>query len=363
MQFDKFTNILKDTRAFPIGFSKNQLIYYANQILFENKMSSEIAEKLLVESIENMLMNNDFLNFSVALSLSPSSKHYEVLWNCLDLVLQSKNKFELQWLVWPVIFVIGSNKKFVTSSLIPLDNIKKLLNSTTLTSYKNLFWFNNLITLNNFSDISPADWFNSKTDKAILDKILNSIKVEDLSFNLGQDVLLFYALSYGDYNSKDILFNPLKELSLPLMQVWQSHFNIKENSASIFINPLSACTPALAISRGNYIKKQMQFDIFVSNTIRKIRMKNLEPMVIISTKEGGVIEILITIYQSNYEEYYKFAWNLNFIEDINNVLQSILNLFIECKINFIKMLKTPLLLTGDIISSLDLADMVDIHIS
>lgn len=328
---------IPDTRPYPSEINKNDFLVHADTLLqAASPARIKLAEEQMRGELAQMLENNHYLGFSVALSLAPSAAHYRVLWQAL-IEQMNAQKGQIQWLALPVVLVCGANHNTTLSTTLPLSEIKAVFASNPLFSpLNNAHWLPFMVDGAVLSNIDAGTWFAAK-EEAACKALFSRFQAADIDIQSGQSVHVLYAICYGEEHLCKLAARATGEMALPLMQVFQAAFNSASNT--IFANPLHLNTPIAALCEGSAMRQRMACDVFIANAIRAIRLQHPRVGVVLASGEDGVLYIgLQTQEANNALPPQIFTWHLAAGEEIGEVVQNILDLLHECQVEHVRIL-------------------------
>ena len=314
--------ILSDPRQYTHDYPKSNLVI--NQAL--EVLANRLSQEELYKSMANFLAKENDALINVAISLSPSSHVSKIIWESLNTVInQSDSDSFANLFTIPIVLVAGSK------------NVAKLTNHIDDTQLNEFFYknglFNNdcdcfisgkLIDSKKISGIRPSQlyhWVRSlKKAKLWLPIEIEGSTVE--VFNEGVFLRFLVGVSIGNNNNTGLNTPLIQSHLIDIMQLINSQ--LKTSGVTLFSIPFMPIQLSKSIAIGNYYRTEIAISVALSNIIRKIREKGLNPQISVSTNKDA-IEIKATTHEpSNLIE--TSLWNLTRFDEFEQVLQSITNL-------------------------------------
>ncbi len=338
-----FSRYLVDTRAFPTDPVKNDLLLYASQIVAQqSNAQTTLAKESLDANVYQMLKQNHYLGLSVAMAMSANSNIYRALWESLERTLMAKTETEIQWFAIPVVLVVGSNQDIQLDNQVPVDHLLSTAEKFNhLQDWKHLNFHSTLLDAESFTAIKADKWFQAKQNMDAAKEFLASLPTPTIHAEAGQEVQVVYAIAYSSSEYAHLANQSLQDAALHLMQVWQEHFTVE--NATIFTNPLALSTPLSTLISGSQMRLRMACDVFTTNAIRAIRLQSPRVGVVIASQEGGQLLFGFNATEGAFEvQPMVFEWHLDFMENIDLVLQNFIELLAECQVENIRILHEPL---------------------
>ncbi|QRN41123.1 MAG: hypothetical protein GKC53_03055 [Neisseriaceae bacterium] len=325
-----------DTRPYSENKNKNELLWYVEQIINSQcQLSQKMAQQSLQKSITQMLKNHHYLSLSVALSLAPSRKHYQILFNQLDDILMAQEN-ENQFIVMPLVMVLGNKDKKTISLEIPLTHFQDILQDIYGRIIRKINWLDSIILADNISQIKADEWYDAKYNPDNLLKNLQN-KISSIVLEVTYEVKLGFIFGYGSWEIKKLI--NLRKNTMPIMQFWNKYF--LEKGTTPFVNPLPINSPLQGLTEGSYVQKKMDLDIFVTNTIRNIKLMGHRIAVVIATKKGGMLEIRIQALEDN-KKFVDYHWQLTSCDQIDEIIGDLIILLRACLVDNVRILEQPL---------------------
>lgn len=333
------TFILPDTRPYPTGPVKNNLLAYAAQIAHG---TSAAQRKLSAESLQAeiymMLQQNHYLGLSVAMSMAPDSDSYRALLESLDDTLKAKTEDEIQWFALPVVLVAGCNRAHTLPPEAPVQELRACLaDYPHLRALVYAEWLPRLVRSSDLAAVNAGQWFAAKQNEAAAQALAAKLPQAGLEIPEGQSVHVVFALGYGRKDILEALTPNLREAALPLMQVWQAA--LTRPGLTLFANPLAPATPPAALTEGSHMRQRMAMDVFAANAIRAVRLQSSRVGVVMAAQQGGRILFGFNATDSAFAPADQvFAWPLSPADHIATVQQNFLDLMAECRVEHIRLL-------------------------
>ncbi|MCV2503299.1 MAG: hypothetical protein N4Q30_04340 [Neisseriaceae bacterium] len=325
-----------DTRPYSETKNKNELLFYVEQIVHsESNINKKMAQQSLQSTIVQMLKNNHYLSLSVALSLAPSREYYQIIFNQLNNILMAQEN-ETQFIVMPLVMVLGNKSEKDISLKFSLPDFQKILQDIYGDVTKDIQWLDSIIPVADISQIKVNEWYEAKKNP---DNLLTSLQneIHEMKVVSGYEVNLGFVLGYGSEEMKQLM-NLRKDI-MPMMQFWNEYFIEKEITP--FVNPLPLNSPLQGLTEGSHMQKKMDLDIFVTNTIRNIKLAGYRIAVVIATKEGGTLEIRVQALEES-TKFANYQWQLTSFDQIEEILDDLVGLLKDCLVDNVRILEKPL---------------------
>lgn len=328
-----------DTRSYPEGKTRNPLLFHVSQLISARGLiNHNLAEKQLNQSVAQVFKQNAALTLSAALALSASQGQYNLLLKAIDHYLSSpEDKSQVSFVLFPLVLVAGS-KKAQKVTLNFKNNLQ--LSSLIEEGYPELAkikWYHSLISVEDFKDWNAFTWYKGRKEPEELFQRLVKESHEEKELPEGGSVSLFFLLGYG--NLAPILFQEERKVMMPLMTFWNQFFMAQ--GITPFANPLPLMPPLKALSQGAFMRKKIDLDIFLTNTIRAIKLLGLRVCVVIATKEGGTLEFRLQAWGTEEHSYF-YSWHLSSSDPLEMILEDVFSFLQSVQVENVCLLKRPL---------------------
>ena len=335
--------LLPDTRPFPTDPVKNDLLMYAGQMAQNpNNAQGKLAAEQLRNQIATMLFERHILGLSVAMSMAANPAVYQQLWLSLNEVLTAQSDDEIQWLALPVVLVAGSKQAMSLTNTTPIAALQAFFAQyPQFAALQEVTWLPHLVDGAELAAIKSDKWFAAKESEAAAAALAERLPAANLHFTAGQEVVVVYALAYGQRALKQALGLALQEAAMPLMQLWTEHFH--GNGATVFANPMQPMTPMMALQDASALRTRMALDVFAANAIRAIRLQSPRAGVVVASQAGGKI-----LFGFNATDAVMslapqvFTWTLASNDDMDLIMANFIDLMVECQVEHIRVLHEAL---------------------
>lgn len=335
--------LLPDTRPYPTDPVKSDLLLYAGQIAHATSNAQRtLAQETLTAKIHEMFAQRMPLGLSVAMSMTPDRATYVALMDTIDSVLHAQNDEQVQWFALPVVIVAGCQQASSLRTDCPRNELCTVLaNYPTLQPLTEAQWLPHLLRADDFAQITPDTWFAAKQNVQAAEQFAKNLPQHATALPKDQSVHVVYAIGYGKKNIQTTLGQNLREAALPLMQVWQQHF--QQTGTVLFTNPLNPNTPIAALADASHMRLRMALDVFTTNAIRAIRLQSPRVGVVMAAQESGKLLFGFNATESNYGlPNLVFTWTLSPRDNIAIIQQNFLDLLTDCQIEHVYLLHEAL---------------------
>lgn len=101
--------------------------------------------------------------------------------------------------------------------------------------------------------------------------------------------------------------------------------------------PRPPATPLQALRSGRYAQRELGFQLFLSNALRRARMRSGDPEVTLAAHADASIRVRLTSqFDASLDEQYR--WPLDPVDDLAAVTGSICSLLAECRLDHVEIL-------------------------
>lgn len=108
---------------------------------------------------------------------------------------------------------------------------------------------------------------------------------------------------------------------------------------SLLSVPRPPQAPLQALRSGRFVQRELAFQLFLSNALRKARMRSGDPEVTLAAHADESIRVRLTSpFDENLDEQYR--WPLDLADDLAEVTDSICSLLAECRLDRFEILET-----------------------
>ena len=322
---------LKDPRKFTANYPQsNILINQALQVI-----AGQISEQDLITSLDKSLLKEQDALINVAINLSPSVEVSQLIWHCLDQVINQPLESEHQdtlahMFAIPVVLVAGGKTKLKLKDSLNVEKLNQFfIDSEIFTMPDNSFISGKLLDPQAISSIKPSQIYcwakvlRNANGWLPLDLKGSAIEVQ------GEGVFLRFLVGViinkvGE-STAQINQAKFREYGMQLMQFCVEE--LKTKGITLFPIPFQPVSLLNAFTFGDIQRKEVAIQVALSNIVRKIRESQLTPLAELSTIDESIKIHLKTKETSTFEE--TSVWSLTKIDDFAAILSQLVGLLDE----------------------------------
>jgi hypothetical protein len=110
----------------------------------------------------------------------------------------------------------------------------------------------------------------------------------------------------------------------------QLGLSLKHDALTLFPLPRAPQNWLAALEDGRVAQQEIRFQVFASNTLRKLREAGETPVAVFSCHEGGELRVTLGA-ENNGESWAGFVWPLALFDRIEAIQHSMTDLLRECR--------------------------------
>lgn len=332
---------LPDPRTYAVAAGEPLALLAEKAAIQGSALQHDDAEKILVAAVDSVLASGDAGQISRALSDSTSARARRALHRAAELACNPPQHADLAVRVFavPLVMVAGGVESGRIPGVIPdVSALRSLFESHgALGPARNFGLGNALVAARALSGFSPALLYaishgQEQPDLRQFDfapadiELVGADEQAHLRFLVGAVVTPRQAPDFtetaGNIGAWGMPFT--RELSGQLAQAGMSLLPIPR--------PPMGFTGAL--QAGRFAWREIGFQLFLSNNLRKFRSRTGEPDVFVASFADGSVRVRL---DSRLDDSFnaEFTWPLDPDDDLAMVGESILGLLAECRLDFV----------------------------
>lgn len=330
--------LLPDPRSYSTNDVKNSVVLQLNSVLLETDSKKRQEKQVSLEFLLSQYLEQGQEEAPVvALSLVPSHKAYQHLWRTLKTLVMSNNlPQQAQIFAIPIITVAGSSKPAQLSN--KLSNIDKILscfkNHHLISEKADIFLDSHLYTAETLASISlPQLYLWQKSLQYASGGLPISLQSEPYTLEK-QGVFLRYLI--GVAMRTPAIAHPIKlnqeigSWGLAFAELLQDE--LKQEGTTLFAIPRPPQPLLDALDNGQSTYLDIALQVFVSDTLKKLRLQHKTPTASVSCHENNEIKIVISSNETP-EKWESFGWSLHPLDQPAMIGQNIHQLLVECQVH------------------------------
>ena len=341
---------LPDPRQYAPHNVKNSVVLQLNSVLAETDPKKRKEKQASLEFLLSQHLAQDQEEAAiVALSLVPSQKAYQHLWQTLKSVtLPTDASQQAQIFAIPIIMVVGSPKPTqLANRLNHVDDIVNCLKQHSIIDEKaDIFLDPHLYTAKTLASISLTQLYRWQSSLQYTSGGLPlTLPTEPLHFDK-QAVFLRYLVGIA-------MRTPSMPFPIQLNQEIGSwglacaeliQHQLKQEGLTLFAIPRQAQALLDALDNGGRIYLDIALQVFISDTLKKLRLQHKTPTASIACHTSNEIKVVISSVETP-EKWESFVWPFQPLDQPAMIGQTIHQLLLECQVN--KIFLSPDIQSGE----------------
>lgn len=329
---------LPDPRNYSTNDVKNSVVLQLNSILVETNAKKRQEKQASLEFLLSQYLEQGQEEAPVvALSLVPSQKAYQHLWQTIKtLVMPIDTPQQAQIFAIPIILVAGSSRPAqLANKLTNLDKILSCLKKHQLIDEKaDISLDPHLYTTETLASISLPQLYRWQSGLQYASGGLPVSLQSDLLTLEKQGIFLRYLLGVA-------MRTPATPSPVKLNQEigsWGLAFSefiqeeLKQDGMTLFAIPRQPQALLDALDHGQSIYLDISLQVFLSDILKKLRLQHKTPTASISSHESNEIKIVISSVEAP-EKWESFVWPLHPLDQPAVIGQNIQQLLAECQVH------------------------------
>lgn len=325
---------LNDPRKFTANYPQsNILINQALQVI-----AGQISEQDLITSLDKLLLKEQDALINVAINLSPSVEVSQLIWHCLDNVINQPFEIEYQDTLThifaiPLVLVAGSKTKAKLKAGLNVEKLNDFfIDKEIFTMPDNSFISGKLIDPQAVSNIKPSQLYRwvkiLRNANGWLPLDINGSAIEVHNEGVFLRFLIGVIINKVGESVAQINQAKFREYGVQLMQFCVEE--LKTEGVTLFPIPFQPVSLLNAFTFGDIQRKEVAIQVALSNIVRKIRESNLTPLAVLSTVAESINIHIKTKEMSTFEE--TSVWHLTKIDDFDTILSQLVGLLDEMRV-------------------------------
>ena len=326
----KKTNIV-DPRVYATVYPDTNMVLNLAQQVVENQLD---FDELVLCIVKHLTDENDAL-INVALNLSPSCEVSQIIWQALNTAINQPLDMETYANIFaiPVILVVGSNHKTQLPGTINVDKLNQLfIENNIFIKPNNGFIAGKLIDPATIGAVNPSQMFywvrNLQQAKLWLPLVTSGSPINTL--NEGVFLRFLCGVTIDSAKQSNFSNSAYGANSMKLMQFIGEE--LKTEGVTLFPIPFSPVPLSEAFSVGDSYRKEVAFQVSLSNIIRKLREKSLTPIATISHHDEALKLFVTSIEPSEHQE--TSLWHLQRFDSFVKIHSTIIDILTDMQIEY-----------------------------
>ena len=324
-------NNITDPRVYSTVYPDTNMVLNLAQQVIDNKL--DMGE--LVQCIaKNLADENDTL-INVALNLAPSCQVSQVIWLALNMAIHQPTDVSVYANIFaiPIILVAGSNNKTTLPGIINVDKLNSLfIENQIFVDDTTGFIAGKLIDPATIASINPSQIYywvrNLQQAKLWLPIITNGSPIDVL--NEGVFLRFLCGVTIDSISQSNFANGAYGTNSMKLMQLIGEE--LKTDGVTLFPIPFSPVSLSEAFSVGDSYRKEVAFQVSLSNIIRKLREQSLTPIATISHHEESLKLHVKSVEPSIHQEI--SVWNLQRFDEFDKIHTIITDILTDMQVEY-----------------------------
>lgn len=320
---------INDPRRYTVEYpEKNMLIKQALDVLL-----GKILPDDLVISIANNLKNNNDTIINVAINLAPNFLVSKLIWDGLhQAIYNDDNQISAHVFAIPLVLVAGSRFESILKADLDVTKLNNYFKEHQIfDSGVDSFISGRLIDSLALNSLKPSQfyyWVRNLKNANLgipVDIDGSAIKV------LNEGVFLRFLCGVTVGRSLAINQDAYRKNSIGLMKLIGEE--LKCEGVTLFPIPFAPVEISESYYIGENYRKEIAHSVMLSNVIKKIRERGLNPNVKISTIDEAIHLKVSTIEDSDLED--EAIWQLTKFDDFTSILSRITELLDDMQVEYI----------------------------
>ena len=328
---------LPDPRIYPTTHVKNSVIVQLNAVLAENNPQRQQEKQAALEFLLTQYLEQDQQEaIVIALSLVPSQSAYQYLWRTIKSLLMSKEaSHQAQIFAIPLVMVAGSHSSMtLPGKLNQIDSVVQSLKMHHIVDKEaDIFLGSQLYTGEMLASISLPQLYRWQSALQYASAGLPIHLTSDPIYFVRQGVFLRYLLGIAIRNQhtpKPIqLGGEVGSWGLDVAECIRQ--DLQQEGLTLFTIPRHPQTLLDALDNGQHIYIDITMQVFLSDTIKKLREQKKTPTASITCHQNHEIKLILSSLEAP-EKWESFVWPLQALEYPATIGQQMQDLLRECQV-------------------------------
>lgn len=334
---------LPDPRLQPLEAPKNPLIRQAVAVTTEpNAASSASLYQSLTAQMADALLMGDNQSLAVALQLAPNQSAYKALWHALnDILAQPSAQGFAHIFAFPIVMVVGAKGEAQlpvalgeTGSFISMLQDQGLIAADAQCAVlPHLVHPESLASLS-LSELYQLSQRTTSVEQGLPVKLLPA-PIEFKDEGVFVRYLVGVAMQPAHTEPVIKLGGSMGEWGMVAMK-WLGD-TLKTEGVTLFPIPLVPNVVPEALRQGAAMRLEVNLQVVASNTIRRLREKNLPVVAIASSHEGGEIRFTFST-PGETKNMAAFVWPLAPLDALPRIEENFQMLMKECQVDDVRLI-------------------------
>ncbi len=334
---------LPDPRLFSSVQPKNMLVQQVNALLAEPE-KRQFHQDSLHFLMEDRLRREADDDLGAAMSLAPTPEAYKVLWQTLGGILAGPIEGQANSAIVfaiPLIIVAGVKGKLtLPSRLKDTDAIKAVLaQHGVIQANADVFLSSRLVNADGLSVLRPSQLYRWKQNLQYASGGL-PIELEESPMELdGEAVFLRFivgvAMQPASGEPAIRLGGSVGAWGMPLTHLLGEQLG--HEAVTMFVIPRTPNLVTESLQQGRFGRQEIQMQVVISNTLRKIRTAGETPVAIIAAHQGGELRLTLSA-KENPANWAGFVWPLTPLDNIDLIEHNFCQLMNECHVDDVRVI-------------------------
>ncbi len=324
-------NNIQDPRIYATVYPDTNIVLNSAKQVLDGKID---FDELVAQIAKQLAEENDAL-INVALNLSPSCEISQIIWQALNTAIHKPFDMNVHANIFaiPIILVAGSTTKTQISGTINVDKLNKLfIENQIFLEPENGFIAGKLIDPATLAKVNPSQIYywvrNLQQAKLWLPLVVNGAPIEVL--NEGVFLRFLCGVTIDTNSQSNFSHGAYAANSMKLMQLIGEE--LKTNGVTLFPIPFTPICLNEAFSIGDNYRKEVAFQVSLSNIIRKIRENRMIPTATISKSDEALKLHVTSTEPSIYEE--TSLWHLQRFDDFDKIHTTITDILTDMQVEY-----------------------------
>ncbi len=324
-------NNITDPRVYSTVYPDTNMVLNLAKQVVENKL--DFVE--LVQCIGKQLADENDALINVALNLAPSCEISQMIWQGLNVAIHQPSEIDSYANIFaiPLVLVAGSNNKTQVPGVINVDKLNQLfIENGVFIDAQNGFVAGKLIDPTTMASINPSQMFywvrNLQQAKLWLPLVVSGSPIDVL--NEGVFLRFLCGVTIDSARQSNFSNGAYGTNSIKLMQLIGEE--LKTDGITLFPIPFSPVCLNEAFSVGDSYRKEVAFQVSLSNIIRKLREQSLTPIATISHHEEALKLFITSTEPSVHQE--TSVWHLQRFDDFTKIHTTITDILIDMQVEY-----------------------------